>query len=116
MRLNADTGEVIMVKIMWFSRSRMARSKCVAAQPLLASVLCGILAMKCAHTVNGAEQSAPSSQGATVPKTGRTPLEFPAVPTAQDILRARVFEEPLVPIGSEPSAAENTGLAAALNG
>ncbi|MGH8245352.1 MAG: hypothetical protein ACREUU_02845 [Gammaproteobacteria bacterium] len=32
----------------------------------------------------------------------------------QEIFRARVFEEPLVPIGGEPSADENTALAAAL--
>jgi len=33
------------------------------------------------------------------PKTG---LEFSADPTTQEISRARVFEEPLVPIGGEP--------------
>ena len=38
------------------------------------------------------------------PKTG---LEFSANPTTQEIFRARVFEEPLVPIGGEPSADEN---------
>lgn len=45
------------------------------------------------------------------PKTG---LSFSAQPTVQEIFRARVFEEPLVPIGSEPSAEENAALAAAL--
>ena len=47
------------------------------------------------------------------PKTG---LEFSAEPTTQEISGARVFEEPLVPIGSEPSAGENAALAAALLG
>ncbi len=47
------------------------------------------------------------------PKTG---LEFSANPTTQEIFRARVFEEPLVPIGGEPDAAENAALAAALLG
>lgn len=41
-------------------------------------------------------------------------LEFPADPTPQDFLHARVFEEPLVAIGGQPSHAENSALAAAL--
>jgi len=41
-------------------------------------------------------------------------LEFTDHPTVQEIFRARVFEEPLVPIGGEPSAEENAALAAAL--
>ena len=44
----------------------------------------------------------------------KTTLEFSASPTIQEISRARVFEEPLVPIGGEPSANENVALAAAL--
>src|SRR5262245_53355734 len=47
------------------------------------------------------------------PKTG---LEFSTSPTPEEIFRARVFEEPLVPIGGEPSAEENAALAAALIG
>ena len=46
----------------------------------------------------------------------KTALEFSAQPTTQEILRARVFEEPLVPIGGEPTAEENSALAAALLG
>src|SRR6266567_1080866 len=46
----------------------------------------------------------------------KTTLEFSASPTAQEIFRARVFEEPLVPVGGEPNAAENAALAAALVG
>src|SRR5262245_54431607 len=47
------------------------------------------------------------------PKAG---LEFSAHPTAQEIFRARIFEEPLVPIGGEPDADENSALVAALLG
>jgi hypothetical protein len=35
-------------------------------------------------------------------------------PTPQDIFLARPFEEPLVPIGADPTPAENAALAAAL--
>lgn len=45
-----------------------------------------------------------------------TSLEFSASPTTEEIFRARVFEEPLVPVGGEPTPAENTALAAALRG
>ncbi len=41
-------------------------------------------------------------------------LHFSPNPAAQDIFRARVFEEPLVPIGADPTPAENAALAAAL--
>jgi RHS repeat-associated protein len=44
----------------------------------------------------------------------RTELTFPAEPTPEEIFRARVFEEPLVPVGGNPSPAENAALAAAL--
>lgn len=52
----------------------------------------------------------------TLPKVSppRTGLEFSSNPTSQEISRARVFEEPLVPVGGEPGAAENAALAAAL--
>src|ERR1700730_370621 len=43
-----------------------------------------------------------------------TSLHFPPNPTPQDIFLARVFEEPLVPIGAEPTPAENAAFAAAL--
>jgi RHS repeat-associated protein len=46
----------------------------------------------------------------------RTGLEFSANPTPQELFRARVFEEPLVPVGGEPSPAENAALAVALLG
>ena len=41
-------------------------------------------------------------------------LAFPASPTAEDIFRARIFEEPLVPMGAEPTPEENADFAAAL--
>src|ERR1041385_836555 len=54
----------------------------------------------------------------TVPKVAppKTGLEFSDSPTTQEIFRAWVFEEPLVPIGGEPNAEENAALAAALIG
>jgi RHS repeat-associated protein len=41
---------------------------------------------------------------------------FSPNPTPQDIFQARIFEEPLVPIGADPPPAENAALAAALLG
>jgi hypothetical protein len=37
-------------------------------------------------------------------------------PTPQDIFQIRIFEEPLVPVGADPTPAENAALAAALQG
>src|SRR5262245_44386908 len=64
------------------------------------------------------ELPAPAKVNRTVPQVAppRTTLEFSANPTAQEIYGARVFEEPLVPIGGEPTAKENADLAAALIG
>ncbi|MBI3867394.1 MAG: hypothetical protein HY299_02600 [Verrucomicrobia bacterium] len=60
----------------------------------------------------------PTRVNRTLPKVQppKTELEFSANPTTQEIFRARVFEEPLVPIGGEPSGEENAALAAALLG
>jgi RHS repeat-associated protein len=54
----------------------------------------------------------------TVPKVElrKSELQFSAKPAVQEIFRARIFEEPLVPIGGEPDEAENAALAAALLG
>ncbi len=46
----------------------------------------------------------------------KTALEFSEKPTAQEFFRARIFEEPIVPVGGQPGAAENADLAAALLG
>ena len=43
-------------------------------------------------------------------------LVLPDRPTAVDIFRARIFEEPLVPMGAEPTAQETADFAAALIG
>src|SRR5437899_2535224 len=37
-------------------------------------------------------------------------------PTPQDLFRARLLDEPLVPIGADPTPSENAALAAALLG
>jgi RHS repeat-associated protein len=52
----------------------------------------------------------------TVPNVAppMTVLEFSANPAEDEFFRARVFAEPLVPIGGRPTAAENADLAAAL--
>jgi hypothetical protein len=41
-------------------------------------------------------------------------VNFPESPSVQDIFCARIFEEPLVPIGAEPTTAENSVFADAL--
>jgi RHS repeat-associated protein len=43
-------------------------------------------------------------------------LEFSASPTTEELFRAHVFQEPLVVVGGEPTAAENAALAMALLG
>ncbi|PYJ60145.1 MAG: peptidase C39, bacteriocin processing [Verrucomicrobia bacterium] len=52
----------------------------------------------------------------TLPKLEppKTVLEFQVNPTPQELFRARVFEEPLVVVGGEPTPAENAALAVAL--
>src|SRR5215467_5578385 len=59
-------------------------------------------------------------------RIGATPVEkgdaspgglvFSAPPTTEELFRAHVFEEPLVPIGGDPSASQNAALAVALGG
>jgi RHS repeat-associated protein len=62
--------------------------------------------------------AAPAKVNRTVPHVQPlgTRLQFSDNPTTPEIFRARVFEEPLVPIGGEPSAGENAALATALLG
>jgi len=52
----------------------------------------------------------------TVPAVTPPPSEpqFSSSPTTQEITRARVFSEPLIPVGGEPTAGENLVLARAL--
>jgi RHS repeat-associated protein len=56
------------------------------------------------------------SPNRTPPKVSPPPtgLEFSANPTGQEISQARVFEEPLVPVGGAPGTEDNAALAAAL--
>jgi len=60
--------------------------------------------------------SGSTSPNHTVPNVSppKGQLEFPARPTAEDFFRSHAFSEPLVPVGSQTSAAENAALAAAL--
>src|SRR3954447_5493855 len=39
---------------------------------------------------------------------------FSANPTSEDVFRARLFEEPLVPVGADPAPTETAALATAL--
>lgn len=53
----------------------------------------------------------PNPGPAESPATGP---RFSAAPSVREIFQARVFEEPLVPVGGDPGAAENAALASAL--
>jgi RHS repeat-associated protein len=66
--------------------------------------------------IGQADSPDPAKVNRTVPNVAppKTGLEFSGRPTVQEIFRARVFEEPLVPIGGEPGAEENAALAKAL--
>ena len=48
------------------------------------------------------------------PGSPKAPFVFSANPTVEEIFCARVFEEPVVPVGGEPTAEENAALAEAL--
>lgn len=54
----------------------------------------------------------------TMPKVAPVPTAplFSAEPTELEIFRARVFNEPLVPVGGRPTTEENRALAEALTG
>lgn len=99
---------------------------CAAVQPrrdfLGVSLLSLVLwvAGVCVNHVEtwGADQHASIVPNRSVPKVNppNSGLEFSANPTTQELASARIFEEPLVPIGGEPSAGENAALARALLG
>ena len=83
------------------------------------SFLIPVLALAWANSHTAAETlTSKMKVNRTVPKVSspKTGLEFSPSPTTQEIFRARVFEEPLVPVGGEPNADENATLAAALLG
>jgi RHS repeat-associated protein len=95
----------------------------VSVQRLLIECFCLLTILTTAHLASppaaGAAPSPSLSQvNRTIPpvEPPKTALEFSANPTAQELFRARVFEEPLVPIGDEPATAENAALGAALLG
>ena len=69
-------------------------------------------------TGNFAAGQTPVIPNRTRPKVEppETVLEFSANPTTGEIFRARVFAEPLVPIGGQPTADENSDLVTALLG
>ncbi|MEY2540951.1 MAG: hypothetical protein QOI22_553, partial [Verrucomicrobiota bacterium] len=96
--------------------------------PLAANLLKRTVAAGCilfgvlAPTPGGAAKPK-ATQTAPAPKVNRTVpkvqppkggLQFSTKPTAEEIFRARIFEEPLVPIGRPPNEAENAALASAL--
>jgi RHS repeat-associated protein len=56
----------------------------------------------------------PPEQVPVVPVPPTLPLEIPAQPTDQQLFQARLFDEPLVPVGGVTSAPENAALAGAL--
>src|SRR5438874_971857 len=66
-----------------------------------------------------------TAKSAAAPKVNRTVpkveppkggLQFSSAPTVDEFFRARIFEEPLVPVGGIPDATENAALASALVG
>jgi hypothetical protein len=69
-------------------------------------------------TATDVERPTKPASNRSIPKVDRprTVLQFPAHPSADDFFKARLFEEPLVPIGGQPSDKENIALAAALIG
>jgi RHS repeat-associated protein len=81
------------------------------------TLLCCLLGLTISRAAaGGVEPVIPENLPDPSLKSRQAGLEFSTNPTTHEILRARVFEEPLVPIGGEPSAEENAALAAALRG
>jgi RHS repeat-associated protein len=72
----------------------------------------------CAALLAAQAQTLAAAVNRTVPdvKPAKMGLDFSPNPTSHEISSARVFEEPLTPIGGEPTPAENAALAAALLG
>ena len=85
------------------------------AAPIPTSAYAVLAALGVSAAVLG-QTFAEASPANTRDKPPATGLSFPANPTAIDFFRAHVFEEPLVPVGGQPSPAENAALAAALEG
>lgn len=81
----------------------------------LCSGHCLILFLYAFGTAGAQTQPQPNR---TIPPTQplKPSLQFSDNPTPQEFFKARIFEEPLVPVGGEPTTAENADLAAALLG
>ena len=58
--------------------------------------------------------AAAANRMAPIVASSKIELAFPEHPSPRDFWRAPVFEEPLVPVGGEPTPVENDALAAAL--
>src|ERR1035441_5595663 len=83
------------------------------------TVFLGIIGVPTASAAEGTPAVSPApAPNRALPRVEsfKAGLAFPAEPGPEDIFRARVFEEPLVPVGGEPSSAENAALAVALLG
>ena len=74
--------------------------------PLIVSLLLAVAALGLA--------SASANPTPAGPRPQNPELAFSANPTPEEIFRARVFQEPLIPVGGEPTAEEDASLAAAL--
>lgn len=96
-----------------FKASPGAQVAAIAAASLLIFRCDAFAQVPPAASATGGAQVIPDR---TVPlvQPPKTTLEFSAEPSTEEFLRAHVFEEPLLPIGSEPTPAENGALAAAL--
>src|SRR5205823_2012617 len=97
-------------------RSSIARLLCVAGQAIMMGGLGGSLAGDLVSRASGAGPTVASALANRVSPSGAGQGDIPVNPTPQDIFRARIFEEPLVPVEGEPSAADNADLATALRG
>jgi RHS repeat-associated protein len=97
-------------------------TRCILSLALLTTSAAAPLPGQSGAAINGEKTNrvvaATAIPNRTLPnvKPPKAGLEFSANPTTQEISRARVFEEPLVPIGGQPSTEENAALAAALLG
>jgi len=99
-------------------KSQAMRSFWVVAQTVLVVVAGSVLSQRVAKAGGAEPTETPVTPNRTLPNVSppKTALEFSAKPSVEEMFRARVFEEPLVPIGGEPSAEENAALATALIG
>jgi len=105
------------------SRTVLGRGITVAliAAQVTMSIPASVIAAAVTADIAAVDQSPPPEApkvtvNRRVPRVTVPPSEpqFSASPTVQEIFRARVFSEPVVPVGREPTAEENAALARAL--